>query len=104
MIYRCNHKYENGKVCTTPHFTEDEIKEFAVKGINKILKCKKEVIENIEYAIKNVLNIDKLNKEKERLEKELNLQEEKSRELIYRNANRIQDQKKYNKDFAELEK
>lgn len=57
-----------------------------------------------EFALNNVINIDKLNKEKEHLERELRLQEEKSKELIENNANRIQDQKKYNKEFAELEK
>lgn len=103
VVYRCNHKYSDGKICTTPHFTEEEIKEFVIKGINKVLKCKKEVIENVEYALNKVLDINKLNKEKEQLEKELNLQEEKSKTLIEMNARRTQDQKKYNKEFEELE-
>ena len=46
-VYQCNHKYE-GEKCTTPHITEDEIKQLFIDRINQLIEGNSEpTIESI---------------------------------------------------------
>ena len=46
VIYRCNHKYaDKSHRCTTPHLTEEDIKQAFVDVFNKVMQDKMAVIE-----------------------------------------------------------
>ena len=51
VIYQCNEKYKGEKKCTTPHVTEDEIKDWFVSAINKVISNKDEIISNLETLL-----------------------------------------------------
>ncbi len=67
IVYRCNYKYEDKKVCETPNLTEEEIKEIAVIEINKVLRNKKEIIETIENVISKIGDISNPNKKENQI-------------------------------------
>lgn len=46
VIWQCNHKFQNGEKCTTPHLYEEHIKDKFILAMNRILKNKDEIIEN----------------------------------------------------------
>ena len=102
IVYRCNHKYSDKKVCETPHLTEEEIKEIAVIAINKVLRNKKEIIETIENVILKIGDVSNLNKKKIKYEQELKVITELTEEHINKNETTLQNQKEYNDKYDEL--
>ena len=103
-IYRCNHKYGKGKVCETPHVTEEEIKDVIVKAINQVIRNKKEIIESIETIIKKLCNTSKLEKERKEISDELNVVAEMQQDLLEKNTKTIQNQEKYNVEYDKITK
>ena len=101
-IYRCNYKYEEKKVCETPHLNEEEIKEIAIIAINKVLRNKKEIIETIESVISKIGDVSNLNKKKIKYEQELKVITELTEEHINNNKTTLQNQKEYNDKYDEL--
>lgn len=51
VIYRCNQKYEGEAKCETPHMTEEEVKEWFISAINKLIENQDEVIENMKVLL-----------------------------------------------------
>ena len=102
VIYRCNQKYHREKKCTTPHFTEDQIKQLFLRALNKLTKEKKETIENLETLLQMVSGIDQLKKEKEDAKNEMEEAEKKLRDVIQENAHAAQDQGEYGQRYHQL--
>ena len=51
VIYQCNHKYKGGKPCSTPHVTEDQVKDAFVRAVNILLSEKEELSVNVQMVI-----------------------------------------------------
>ena len=47
VVWRCQHKYDNGKPCKTPHVTEEQIKAAFVAEINQVIANKNQVLADI---------------------------------------------------------
>ena len=103
IIYRCNGKYGKGKApCTTPHFTEDELKELAVKALNKAFTCKDELLDNAE-AIKTMLtDTTELSKKLHEHESRRDVLAKMVTDLVEQNATVAQDQTAYNERYNGL--
>lgn len=108
VVFRCNHKYQDGHKCTTPHYSEDELKQMSVKAINLLLEEKDEIIENIENCLAEFCKTDELKKRQENIVSELTLQVEIVQELVAENARRVQNQEvyqaKYDKEVSVYER
>lgn len=52
VIWQCNHKFDGGKKCSTPHLEETAIKALFVKAVNRIVTEKDVIIGNL-HAIKD---------------------------------------------------
>lgn len=102
VIYRCNHKYQEGKTCETPHIAEEEIKQWFVSALNKLLDCKDEVIGNLEAMEHLLFDTTELKKDRTRLEAEMELVGELIQRAISENAQVAQDQQAYRIRFDEL--
>lgn len=46
VVWQCNHKFDGGEKCTTPHLDEDAIKGLFVKAVNILYTEKVEIIAN----------------------------------------------------------
>jgi site-specific DNA recombinase len=105
VIYQCNNKYGKGKKpCSTPHFTEDEIKEMAVKAINKAFSEKKELIENAGTIRDMLTDTAELEKQAEEHRQQRDLLADMVTELIGQNATVAQDQAAYQEKYDSLAK
>lgn len=100
-IWRCNKKYEQVTVCTTPNLTEAEIKAAALKAFNRMLAEKARYIRSFEETLLVLADTSKLQKELEKAQDRHNRQMEDLRAFMEENTRHIQDQNEYNRIFAE---
>lgn len=80
VIWQCNHKFQNGDKCTTPHLYEDQIKEKFITAINQVLGNKEEIIENCMLLCDCITDVDDTAIEK--LIQEMNMVSDLIRNLI----------------------
>ena len=102
IIYRCNHKYHDGKTCSTPNLTEDEIKLSFVAAVNRLIANKDEVIANLEGMCQTLFETETLESEREKLSTEMYLLQNMIQAAIAENAHVALDQSTYQKLFDEL--
>lgn len=104
IIFRCNHKFKGEKKCSTPHITEDEIKECFVRAMAEILTEKDELIENARLMLDLVCSTEELEKQAEELGTELQVQMEMVQNIIEQNARVATDQEEYQKKYDSMVK
>lgn len=102
VIYQCNHKFKNESKCSTPHFTEEEIKVMFVAAVNKLLKNKREIIGNIQIMQTALFDNSALDEEKNKLHNEMSLLVELIQNMIEENAKKVQDQEIYQEKYNKL--
>ena len=96
VIYRCNKKYQKGvKPCTTPFFTEDQLKGIFLKALNTLIESKDVTIANNQELIDTVCQTEVIITEKDNIEQELSMMVEHLNNLIHENARIAQDQEEY---------
>lgn len=103
VIWQCNHKFEGTK-CSSPHFTEEEIKAIFVKAFNRLFESRKEILENISLVQKTICSTDKLEAKQQKLANELQVVTEMAHNAIHQNATVAQDQTEYQVKYDELMK
>lgn len=101
VIYQCNEKYKGEKKCTTPHVTEDEIKDWFVAAINKVISNKDEIIQNLEMLLDAEKSSD-LELKLVELETEVEVVIQMVSTLVKENAVMSQDQDTYQKKYSNL--
>ncbi|MCI5870610.1 MAG: recombinase family protein [Streptococcus sp.] len=101
VIYRCNEKYNGVKRCSTPHVTEEEIKQWFVLAVNEVIENKDEIIDNIKVlcSIGSLEGIDNQIKE---LETETEILSQMVSRLVMENASTLQDQDEYQSKYRQL--
>lgn len=102
VVYQCNNKFRNKSGCGTPHITEDEVKNYFIKALNKLLSGRDEVIENIELIRQTICDSSALEKERDAKQDELRLTVEISNRLVAENARVAQNQDEYNQRYNAL--
>ena len=101
VIWQCNHKFRGTK-CSTPHFTEDEIKELFVRAVNLLLAEKEEIISTYEMMRDKLFSTTALLEERRALENELNVTARLVEDCIKENARIAQDQTAYEERYQSL--
>ena len=102
VIWQCNHKFDNDERCSTPHFTDDEIKAYFVSAVNKLLPEKHRIIKAFDTIKSTVLDTSDLDAEKTALEQEMVIISEMMQQSIYENAHVALDQTEYQKRYDGL--
>ena len=102
VIWQCNHKFDNDERCTTPHFTDDEIKAYFVSAVNKLLPEKGRIIKAFDTIKSTVFDTSDLDAEKTALEQEMVVVSEMMQQSIYENAHVALDQTEYQKRYDSL--
>lgn len=101
-IWRCNHKFANDEICTTPHLTDEEIQGYYLSALRKLLADKDEIIAAFEHAKNAAFDLSALTAEGNELQSELLVVSELMHQSMYENARVTQDQVKYNKYYTGL--
>lgn len=110
VVFRCNRKYNEhsrtpvgkGKLCDSPHLYEEEIQSMFIRAINKLLTCKKEVIENLESICEELYDTSAMEAEKVELNQEMVVMSARVNQMIAENARVAQNQDEYSVRFNEL--
>lgn len=101
-IYRCNHKYGNGKICSTPHLTEEEIKDVFVRSVNILLAEKDELIANLRTVIHMLCENTALEKKQTKLREEVEETAALAEQYVSENARIALDQNEYAERYERL--
>lgn len=100
VIYRCNEKY-NGSKCSTPHVTEEEVKQWFVSAINQVIDNKIEVIDNLSVLL-SIGSLEEIDEQIKVLETEAEVVSQLVANLVSENALIRQDQDKYLDKYNQL--
>lgn len=97
IIWQCNNKYKGDAKCSTPHVTEDEVKQKFVEAVNSMLEYRDELLANCRLAQKTLCDCSDIETELTELHREIEVVAELSRKAIYENAHAAIDQEEWNK-------
>ena len=102
VVWQCDHKYDGGGKCRTPHLTEDQIRELFLKAVNSLLPEKDDHIGNIETAIDKAYGTKELEKRASELTEEMEIVSRMVQDGIERNAREALNQTEYLKQYDSL--
>ena len=101
VIWQCNHKFQNGEKCTTPHLYEDEVKKRFIEVCGRVNSDKDDFIESCRQIVEMLSNTTALDKKIEEQYIQLNGLAAAMQEFIKENAMKPQDEDFYKKKMAE---
>lgn len=101
VIWRCNNKYGQGR-CSTPHITEDEIREAFTRAYNILLSEGDSVMEDLEAMREIRCGTGRLQEKLDVVTAELSVLIRQTERLIADNAVRAQDQAEYAEKYNGL--
>ncbi len=102
VIWRCQHKYDNGEPCKTPHVTEDQIKAAFVTEMNRVIANKDQVLSDISKLITTLTDTRKLEEMEAAAVKKHEAVSESMRKLVDDYARALIEQAEYDDQYAEL--
>ena len=100
VIWQCNHKFQNGEKCTTPHLYEEHIKDKFILAMNRILENKDEIIENCLLLSEHFTVSDDTTIET--VTQEMDVVAELTRNLIQQNSVKPMKQELYKSEYEKL--
>ena len=101
VIYRCNNKYNKTK-CSTPHLTEEQIKDIFVNAFNRLFDEKETLLENLKLLKDTICDTKELEIEKQKFLDEMKVLSEMVQKAVASNARIAQNQEEYQKRYDEL--
>lgn len=105
VIWQCNEKYRGEAKCSTPHVTEEEVKQKFLNAFNSILEYREELIANCRLAQEKLFDCTDIDSEIDELYREIEVVAELSRKAICENAHTAIDQDEwYERNNAYLER
>lgn len=102
VIFQCNNKFNGECKCTTPHLTEQQIRDIFVSAFNKLMPEKDELFGNIEIIIQTLCDNKDLEEQEIALEDEIAMLVEITQDLIGHNAHVAQNQEEYQKRYESM--
>ena len=101
LIWRCNHKYEQDMVCSTPNLTEEEIEKAFIKAFNQVLGEKQRHIKRFKALLPILADTSKLDEQLQAAQAEHSRLMNDLRLFMDENTLHVQDQVEYNRKFTE---
>ena len=101
VVWQCNHKFE-GQKCTTPHFSEDEIRKLFVKAVNQLVDCKKEILSLYSEIADTKFSTEEQEKTLTVLSLEIQSAEQQIQDCIEENAAAALNQSEYTARYDAL--
>ena len=102
VIWQCNHKFDGGEKCSTPHLDEETIKQLFIKALNILAKERDLIIAGFEEIRDTAFSTEALEAEAEVLTSEVNTVAELIQKCIDENARVAQNQSEYQKRYDAL--
>lgn len=93
IVWQCNRKFENR--CTTPHFSENELKRIFISAVNKLFARREELISEINDKGPGLLDTSSLEAEAKEKDSELKATVDSMKECLRKTDNREENRKQY---------
>ena len=90
VIYRCDDKYKGEGKCSTPHLTEEQIKDGFVSAFNRLMDDRDRILEDCRMAQSLLCDTKEIEAELAGLRRELEVVAELSRKEIHRSAHSLE--------------
>ena len=104
VIWQCNHKFQNGEKCKTPHLYEDEIKKRFIEVCNRIASDKEEFLISCQQIVEMLSDTAAIVRKIEEQYIYLNGLAASMQQFIRENAMHPQGEDFYDTKLAEYEK
>ena len=95
VIWQCNHKFDGGEKCCTPHLDEETIKGLFIKAVNILTTEKDEIAANFQAIKGHLFSTGELETEQSQLQEELSVVAELIQQCVSENAHVALDQTEY---------
>lgn len=103
VIWQCNRKFsKTQEQCKTPHLTEDTIREMFLKAYNRLMRQRKQLIEDCELMKSLLTDCAEQEAGMEQLRQEIEEIADMTQNLVRQNTRQIQSQEAYNAKYNAL--
>ena len=102
MVWQCNHKFDGGEKCTTPHLDETAVKALFLKAANVIFDERDTIRGDYETVKERLYDTSELEAERIQLQEEMNIVAEMIQQCVNENAHIALDQTEYQKKYDGL--
>ena len=102
VIWQCNHKFDGGEKCSTPHLDEETIKGLFIKALNILCDDRDTIIADFEDIKDTAFRTEELEAQAEQFNQEMNVAAELIQKCIDENAHVALDQTEYAKRYDAL--
>ena len=101
-IWQCNYKFKGEHKCTTPHWTEDEIKEKFLEAYNSLIPSRQSLIDDCRAVQAGLTDSSWIPQKRDELLQEMEVVQQLVRKAVVENSTKPLDQEEYNKRRASL--
>jgi hypothetical protein len=102
VIWQCNHKYDSGEKCGTPHLREEDLKDLFVQALGQYMDDPDERLEGLKYVQRTMTDTTFIDADLEETEQKLDLLSGMIRNCIMMNASAALTETEYQQQYAEL--
>ena len=102
VIWQCNHKFKGEHRCSTPHLTEDDLKDYSIIALSLLLKNREALFEDGRLIRAALTDHTEIDAELQKLTKELEIVAHMIENTIATNAITALDQLEYAKTYESL--
>ncbi len=102
VVWQCNHKFDGGEKCTTPHLDEAAVKALFLKAANAAFDERDGIREDYEAVKERLYDTSGLEAERIQLQDERNIVAEMIQQCVNENARIALDQTEYQKKYDGL--
>ncbi len=102
VVWQCNHKFDGGEKCTTPHLDETAVKALFLKAANAIFDERDTIRGDYETVKERLYDTSELEAERIQLQEEMNIVAEMIQQCVNENAHIALDQTEYQKKYDGL--
>ena len=101
-VWQCNSRYKHKTRCTTPHLTEDEIKEAFIRVMNSLISNRDEILSELREVQTMLSGTKELEDEQKCLAEQMNVDADAIQKIIAENTKVAQNQEEYNVRYEAL--
>lgn len=99
-VWRCTNKYGGDTRCSTPHFSEEEIKNRFLEAVNKIYYNRDSILDDCRTILAEASDSTAIDKELDALLREMEVVSELTRRCIEENSRTIQSQAEFEERYT----
>ena len=101
-FWQCNHKYDSGEKCGTPHLREEDLKDLFVQALGQYMDDPDERLEGLQYVQRTMTDTTFIDADLEETEQKLELLSGMIRSCIMLNASATVTEREYRQQYEEL--